>query len=41
MSHASMLKTRRKKQSIKKQLRRVHKQARRSHFAAKVAPSTS
>ena len=40
MSHASMLKARRKKQATKKQLRRVRKQARRDHFAGKAAGST-
>lgn len=35
MSHSSMLTTRRKNQTRKKQLRRAEKQARRKHFAQK------
>ena len=35
MSHSSMLTTRRKNQTRKKQLRRAEKQVRRKHFAQK------
>ena len=41
MSHASMLKARRKKQTVRKQARRTQKQARRDYFAGKAAQSTS
>ncbi len=41
MSHASMLKARRKKQATKKQLCQVRKQARRDRSAGKVAGGTT
>ena len=37
MSHSSMLKRRREKQAMKKQLRRERKLARRDHYASKVS----
>lgn len=37
MSHSSMLKNRRKKQAIKKQLHRVQKQARRERHTGKLS----
>lgn len=40
MSHSSMLKSRRKKQTTKKQLHQAQKQARRDRFAGKATKST-
>lgn len=40
MSHANMLKIRRKKQAAKKLLRRTEKRAQREYFEGKAAPAT-